>query len=88
MPTEQSITQDVTPPTTTKPLRGRPRRDFDEAQMVAHYRGGYSIGSLAKHYGVAVSTLMASLKRAEVKCRGPGYRQPKTLPELSTPAPT
>ena len=85
MPTEQSITQDVdvTLPT-TKPRRGRPRRNFDEAQMVAHYLGGYSIGSLAKHYGISVSTLMASLNRAEIKCRGPGYRQPKTLPELGS----
>lgn len=66
----------------TKRRRGRPKRVYDEAKMVSLYQQGYSIGTLAKHFGVAVSTLMVGLKAAEVKCRGAGYRQPKELPEL------
>ncbi len=74
-------------PAPPKRPRGRPRAPFGEAEAVSQYLAGYSVGTLARAHKISISTVMAALRRAKVVCRGPRYRQDKSLPPLNPGAP-
>jgi hypothetical protein len=55
-------------------MKGRPRKQFDEQDVIARYKGGESSKALAKEVGVSQTAILGLLKRNNVLLRNAGTK--------------